>query len=328
VSRRHFITLLGGAAAVWPLAARAQQPRRIGILLTGQESDPATQGWIAVFQRRLGELGWIEGRNVRFERRWAGGNPERIRADVAEIVGLGPDVILAQNTPMVAALRKQTTTIPIVFVQVSDPVGDGFVESLARPGGNATGFTNTMASLGGKWVELLKEAAPGVSQVGYLFNRAAAPGGGAYYMEPLLTAAAALGLKAVQLELRNPDEIEKVIADFAAAGGNGLVGNSDSFITVNRDRIIAAANRHRLPTIYANPAHATSGGLLVYGADTEQQWHAATSYVDRILRGERSRDLPVQLPTKFLLVINIKTAKAIGLDIPWFLQQRADEVIE
>jgi putative ABC transport system substrate-binding protein len=311
-----------------PLAVRAQQPRQIGMLLTVQESDPATQDSIAVFQRRLRELGWVEDRTIRFERRYAGGDPQRMSANIGEIVGLRPDVILAQNTPMVAALRRQTDSIPIVFVQVSDPVGDGFVESLAHPGGNATGFTNTMSSLGGKWVELLKEAAPGVSQLGYLFNRAAAPGAGAYYLEPLLTAAAALGMKAVQLELRNADEIDSVIAGFAAAGGNGMVANSDSFITVNRNRIIAAANRLRLPTMYASAQNTNSGGLISYGPDTEQQWYAAASYVDRILHGAKPRDLPVQSPAKFILSINIKTAKAIGLDIPWFLQQRADEVIE
>jgi ABC-type uncharacterized transport system substrate-binding protein len=326
--RRDFITLLGGAAAAWPLAARAQQPRQIGMLLTVQESDAATPGRVAVFQSRLRELGWVEDRTIRFERRYAGGDPQRMSANIVEIVGLRPDVILAQNTSMVAALRRQTDSIPIVFVQVSDPVGDGFVESLAHPGGNATGFTNTMSSLGGKWVELLKEAAPGVSQLGYLFNRAAAPGAGAYYLEPLLTAAAALGMKAVQLELRNVDEIDSVIAGFAAAGGNGMVANSDSFITVNRNRIIAVANRLRLPTIYSSAQNTNSGGLISYGADIEQQWYAAASYVDRILHGAKPRDLPVQSPAKFILSINIKTAKAIGLDIPWFLQQRADEVIE
>jgi putative ABC transport system substrate-binding protein len=280
VKRREFITLLGTAAA-WPLAARAQQServRRIGILLTTQENDSATQGWLAGFQRRLGSFGWADNRNVRFEYRWAGGNPERIRTNVGEIVSLAPHVILAQNTPMVAALRKQTNSIPIVFVQVSDPVGDGFVETLAHPGGNVTGFTNTMSSLGGKWVELLREAAPGVPRVGY---RAAAPGGGAYYMDPLLSAAAALGLNAVPLELRNEGEIDTVIGDFAAAGGNGMVANSDSFITVNRDRIIATANRLRLPTIYSSAAHATSGGLLSYGADAEQQWQLCRPHSSR-----------------------------------------------
>jgi putative ABC transport system substrate-binding protein len=308
--------------------ARAQRRQRIGISLTVRETDAATRGWLVAFQHRLQELGWAADRNVTYETRWAGGDRERMRANIAEILRLAPDIILAQNTPMVAALRKQTTTIPIVFVQVSDPVGDGFVESLARPGGNATGFTNTMSSLGGKWIELLKEAAPAVSKVGYLFNRAAAPGRGAYYMEPLLTAAAALGLKAVSLELRDVSEIESVITDFAAAGGNGMVANSDSFITVNRERITAIANRLRLPTIYSSAQNADSGGLIAYGADTEQQWQGAAGYVDRILRGEKPIDLPVQQPAKFVLSINLKTAKAIGLDVPWFLQQRADEVIE
>jgi ABC-type uncharacterized transport system substrate-binding protein len=328
--RREFITLLGGAAVAWPLVARAQgdRMRRIGILLSVHETDPATQGWLAAFQQRLKELGWTDNRNVRFERRFAAGDPERMRVNAAEIVGLAPDLIVAQNTPMVAALRKQTDSIPIVFVQVSDPVGDGFVASLARPGGNVTGFTNTMSSLGGKWVELLKEAAPAVFTVGYLFNRAVAPGRGAYYMDSFLSAVAGFGLQAVELELKNDDEIDTVIADFAATGGNGMVANSDNFIAVHRDRIIAAANTHRLPTMYPSGYMTGSGGLISYGADQAQQWQAAASYVDRILRGEKPRDLPVQQPAKFVLTINLKTAKAIGLDVPWFLQQRADEVIE
>jgi len=300
VKRRRFISLFGAAAASvsLPRSVRAQQMRRVGVLMTVQESDPATQRYLATFQSRLKELGWIEDQTVRFNRRWAGGVTERMRAHIVEIAGLKPDVIVAQNTPMVAALRRETTTIPIVFVQVSDPLGDGFVQSLARPGTNATGFTNTMSSLGGKWVELLKEAAPAVSQVGYLFNRVAAPGNGEYYMEPLLTAAAALGLKAVRLELSNPGEIDRVIADFAAMGGNGLVANSDSFITVNRERINAAATRHRLPIMGAAATQTVSGGLLSYGADPAEQWQAAAGYIDRILRGEKPADLPVQQPAQ------------------------------
>jgi ABC-type uncharacterized transport system substrate-binding protein len=295
ITRREFITLLGGAAAAWPLAARAQQServRRVGILVVQAERDAQVQSNVAMFQRRLAELGWVEDRNTRFEHRYADGDPERMRTNTAEIIRLKPDVILAQNTPMVAVLRQQTTTIPIVFVSVSDPVGDGFVENLARPGGNVTGFANTMSSLGGKWVELLKEAVPGVSQVGYLFNRAVAPGGGAYYLEPLLTAAATLGVKAVQLELKDAGDIDAAIGGFAATGGNGLIGNSDAFINGNRERISAVAIRHRLPTIYANTASAHAGGLLAYGADTPRMWQAAASYVDRILRGERPNDLP------------------------------------
>jgi len=313
VRRRDFITLLGGAALTLPRVARAQQPmRRLGILMTVQENDPATHGWLTGFQRRLSELGWTEGRNVNFIRRWAGGDPERIRANIAEMAGLGPDVIVAQNTPMVAALRNQTTRAPIVFVQVSDPVGDGFVQTLARPGGNITGFTNTMSSFGGKWLELLREAVPGLTRVGFLYNRNAAPGGGAYYLEPFQSAAKAFGVEPVTLELRNADGIDAVIAGFVGAGGNGMVASSDSFITVNRDRIIATANRLRLPTIYSSAAHPHSEGLMSYGADSEQQWQAAAGYVDRILRGEKPGTLPVQQPTKFVLTINMKTAKAIG----------------
>jgi putative ABC transport system substrate-binding protein len=328
MKRREFITLVGGAAAGWPLAARAQQLRRVGILMTVQEGDKATQGWLAGFKRRLSELGWMEDVNVRFLRRWAGGDPERIRANIAEIVGLAPDVILAQNTPMVAALRKQTDGIPIVFVQVSDPVGEGFVEALAHPGGNVTGFTNTMSSLGGKWLELLRVIAPRVSRVGFLFNRAAGPGGGAYYKEPFQSAAATLGVTAIPLELRNESEIDAVITAFAGAGGDGIVAESDSFITVHRDRIITAANRNRLPAIYAATYFPVAGGLISYGSEFEPQWQGAAGYVDRILKGEKPRDLPVQLPTKFELAINLKTAKALGLTVPSALLAIADEVIE
>lgn len=325
--RRDFITLLGGATLA-PNLAHAQQMRRIGILLTAAENDPATQGWLTGFHRRLTELGWVEGRNVNFIRRWASGDPARIRANVGEMAALVPDVILAQNTPMVAAVHKQVANLPVVFVQVSDPVGDGFVGTLARPGGNITGFTNTMSSLGGKWLELLRDAVPGLTRVGFLYNRTAAPGGGAYYLEPFQSAAKVFGVDPVPLELRNADEIDAVIAGFAGAGGNGMVGNSDSFITLNRVRIIAAANRFRLPTIYSSAAYSHSGGLMSYGADTEQQWQAAAGYVDRILRGEKPGNLPVQLPAKFVLTINLKTAKTLGLDMPLLLQQRADEIIE
>jgi len=331
--RRGFLGVLGGAAA-WPVVAlthsiaRAQAARRIGMLLTVSESDRATQEWIKEFQRRLGELGWNEPRNISFTPRWAAGDPERIRANVAEIAKLGPSVIVAQNTPMVAELRKQVTSIPVVFVQVSDPVGDGFVGLLSRPGGNMTGFTNTMSSLGGKWLELLRDAVPGLSRVGFAFNRAVAPGGGAYYLEPFQAAAKALGIDAVPIELRTADEIDDVLATFAATGGNGIVTDSDAFITVNRDRIIVAANKLRLPATFATSLFTRAGGLISYGVDTQEQWQAAAGYVDRILRGEKPGDLPVQQPSKFVLTVNLKTAKAIGVDVPLFLQQRADEVVE
>ena len=327
IRRRDALALIGGAAA-WPVAARAQQMRKVTILLTRPEDDPPTQAAFVMFQQRLAELGWREGVNIRIERRSAGVDPRRIDAVVAEVVGIRPDVILAQNTPVVASLRKQTTSIPIVFVQVSDPVGDGFVESLARPGANATGFTNTMASLGSKWLELLREAAPKVSQVGFLFNRAVSPGGGTFYFGPFQEAAAAFGIKPVLLELPTPDAIDDAVAAFAAAGGNGTVADSDSFLAVHRDRIIAALNRHRLPGTFASPVYARAGALLSYGIDSQEQWAPAAGYVDRILRGENPANLAVQQPTKFEFVINRKAAKALGLTFPPSFELRATEVIE
>jgi putative ABC transport system substrate-binding protein len=327
--RRNFITLLGGAAA-WPLAARAQQPERIrlvAIMVTAQENDQATQPRVAGFQRRLAELGWAEGRNIRFERRFTGGSTESIRANVTAMVSLRPDLILAQNTPMVAALHAQTDNIPIVFVQVSDPVGAGFVKALARPGGNVTGFTNSMSSLGGKWLELSREAAPAMRRVGFLFNRAASPGGGSFYLEPLQAAAASSGLRVILLDVSSESEIEPALAGFAGPDG-GIVADSDAFITVNRDRIVGAINKHRLPAIYAQAIFAVAGGLLAYDPDTDQQWQAAAGYADRILRGEKPLDLPVQQPTKFALTVNLKTAKALGLTIPQTLLVSADDVIE
>jgi putative ABC transport system substrate-binding protein len=330
MNRRAFLTILGGGALplLWPAAGRAQQGermRQVAVMMTAQPDDDATRQRLLGFQRRLTELGWTEGRNVRFERRFTGGSPASIRANVTEIVSLRPDLILAQNTPMVAALHAQTNDLPIVFVQVSDPVGAGFVKALARPGGNVTGFTNSMSSLGGKWLELLRDAAPGMKRVGFLFNRAASPGGGSFYLEPLKAAAA--GLTVIPLEVRNESEIEPAIAGFAGSDG-GIVADSDAFIAVNRDRIVAAINKHRLPAIYAQAIFATAGGLLAYDPDTDQQWQAAAGYADRILRGEKPLDLPVQQPTKFALTINLKTAKALGLTVPQTLLVSADDVIE
>jgi putative ABC transport system substrate-binding protein len=328
LKRRDFIAVLGGAVA-WPRSARSQERlRRVGILMTVQESDSSGQGYIAAFKRRLSELGWMEDINVRFLRRWAGGDLDRIRANVAEVIGLSPEVIVAQNTPMVTALHRETRTIPVVFVQVSDPVGDGFVEALGHPGGNVTGFTNSMSSLGGKWLELLREAAPNTSRVGFLFNPATSPGGGTYYMEPFKSAAAALGVTPVSLELHSESEIDRLISGFAEAGGGGIVASSDSFLTVYREPIIATANRHRLPTIFSSTIQARAGGLLSYGAVVEPQWQAAAGYVDRILRGAKPHDLAVQQPTQFELAVNLKTAKALGLTVPQTLLVAADEVIE
>jgi putative tryptophan/tyrosine transport system substrate-binding protein len=324
--RRDFITLLGGAAAAWPLAARAQTLKRVVVVVNRPPSDPQTQTSIAAFKRRLAELGWVERRTIQLELRFT--NVDVTRAVAAEVVSLAPDVIVAQNTPTVAALRKLTTTIPIVFEGVSDPVGDGFIESLARPGGNASGFTNTMASLGGKWLELLREAAPQVKRVGLLFYRAASPGAGTFYRPPFEAAAAALSVTPVPLELHHENDIEPLIANFAASGGDGLVSESNSFLATHRGRIIAASNSHRLPAMYASAVYAQDGGLIAYGTDVTTQWVGAAGYVDRILLGAKPGDLPTQQPAKFELVINLKTAKMIGLTVPPALLATADEVIE
>ena len=237
------------------------------------------------------------------------------------------DIILAGTTPVVARLRGQSQIGPIVFVRVSDPVGSGFVDSLARPGGNITGFINIESSLGGKWLELLRDAAPRVSRVGFLYNKAVAPGGGAYYLEPFNAAAKSLGIDGVPLEVPTAAAIEPTLTKFSEAGGNGIVTDSDAFITVNRERIIAVTNRLLMPATYVTSTFTRAGGLISYGADTEQQWLAAAGYVDRILRGEKRGTLPVQQPAKFVLTINMKTAKAIGLDVPVFFQQRDAEVL-
>jgi putative ABC transport system substrate-binding protein len=326
IKRREFITLLGGAAVTWPLAVRAQQPRQIGMLLTVQESDPATQDSIAVFQRRLRELGWVEDRTIRFERRYAGGDPQRMSANIAEIVGLRPDVILAQNTPMVAALRRQTDSIPIVFVQVSDPVGAGFVETLPRPGGNATGFM-LYEYFGTKWLELLKEIAPGVKRVAFLQTSGALAGPGQF--GAMQGSAPSLGVEVRPIRIGDAGEFERVITAFAHSSDGGLiVGAGTVGLGALRHGVIELAARHRLPAIYSDLVFATEGGLLAYAPDRVDQYRRAVGYVDRILKGEKPADLPVQAPTKYELVINLKTARALGLEVPPTLLALADEVIE
>jgi putative ABC transport system substrate-binding protein len=274
------------------------------------------------------QLGWFEGRNVRVARLSANGRADRLPALIEEIATLKPEIILAQSTPVAAALHKRGLGIPVIFVQVSDPVGDGFVDSLASPGGTLTGFTNMMASLGGKWLELLRQVTPNLSRVGFLYDRTVSAGAGSFYMESFKSAAAGFGLAAVPLELERVSDIEPAIAQFATSGGNGIVANADAFNTANRDQIIASVNKHRLPTIYYNDMFPPVGGLMSYGVEIEQQWKAAAGYVDRILRGEPIRNLPVQQPTKFVLIVNLKTAKAIGLTIPESFLVLADEVIE
>jgi putative tryptophan/tyrosine transport system substrate-binding protein len=330
VKRREFITLLGGAAA-WPLAARAQQPervRRIGVLMGYPENDLEGTAFFAAFREGLDRLGWVEDRNTRFDTRWATADDAEARQRFAkELVALQPDLILSNNTPTTAALLQQTRAIPIVFATVSDPVGSGFVTSLARPGGNVTGFQTAVGSLAGKWLELLKEIAPSVSRVAFLFSRATASYAEAY-LNPFKAAAASLAVEAIAAPVRDISELESVVAAQARAPSGGLIVMPDSFTDVHRAEITSLAARYSLPAVYPRRIFAELGGLLSYGVDQFDNYRRAASYVDRILKGERPSELPVQAPIKFELVINLKAAKALGLDVPVHLQQRADEVIE
>jgi ABC-type uncharacterized transport system substrate-binding protein len=330
MERRAFISLLGGAAAAWPLAARAQQRdrvRRVGVVMAYAESDPTTQAWIAALGQGLGQAGWAVDRNLQIDYRWASGDLERIRRVANELVAVKPDVILAVTTPVTAALQRETSKIPIIFVIVSDPVGAGFVASLARPGGNITGFINIEESMGGKWLELLKEAAP-IRHAAIMFNPDTAPGGGGYFLHPFEAASQVLGIKTIPVPVRSPTEIESAIGNLAGEPGGGLVVMTDSFMFVHRKQVMMLTESHKLPVIFPSGAQAREGGLLGYGPEYPDLFRRSASYVDRILKGENPATLPVQIPTKFELVINLKAAKALGLDIPWFLQQRADEVIE
>jgi ABC-type uncharacterized transport system substrate-binding protein len=331
MKRREFIALLGGATA-WPLAARAQRverTRRIGVLMASAEADPESGPRVAVFERGLIELGWIPGRNTLIDYRWAAAEPTLMQAFAKELVDLQPDVILASTTPVVAALARETGTIPIVFVVVSDPIGSGFVKSLPRPGGNITGFINIEASLGGKWLELLKEVAPHTRIVSVLFNPDTAPHA-EYYIHPFEAAAPSFAVKPSRLPVRSVPEIEQAIFSLgrAAHANNGLIVLPDTFITVHRRAIISAAARSNLPAIYPFRYMAGDGGLISYGIDLTDLYRRAAPYVDRILKGTKPADLPVQQPTKFEFAINLKTAKSLGLEIPPTLLARADEVIE
>jgi putative ABC transport system substrate-binding protein len=324
--RREFILALGGAAA-WPLAASAQQrERRIGVLTNLAENDPEGQIRNAVFLQGLQELGWLEGRNLRVEQRWTAGDADQGRKYAAELVALAPDVILTTGSAGLVPLLQMTRTIPIVFTIVPDPVGAGFVDNLSRPGGNATGFSQFEYGLSGKWLELLKELAPGVTRAAVL-------------REPGLTAAIAqfaalqavaplLSVELVTLNLRGAGDVERSVAAFARSPADGLIVTSGPLAAVHRDLIVAAAARHKLPAVYVSRFMAAGGGLISYGPDFVDQYRLAARYVDRILKGEKPADLPVQAPTKYELVINLKTAKALGLDVPPSLLARADEVIE
>jgi putative ABC transport system substrate-binding protein len=328
VNRREFITLLGGAAA-WPLAARAQQPdriRRIGVLMGFAEGDPIAQSMVAAFRSALPKLGWTEGSSVRIELRWAGPDFDRINRLAKEMADLRPDAILGQTTPVVRALAREMPTSPIVFVTVSDPIGSGFAASLARPGGNITGFTVDDSALGGKWVELLKQIAPSTARMMLLFNPAGPPL--QFFLPSIQAAASSLNVQANVVTIHAKDEIEGSIAEQARDPGSGIVVLANAFNTTNRELIIELAARYRVPAIYFSAYCAQSGGLIGYGSDYAEQARKAAEYVDRILRGTKPADLPVQAPTKFELVINLKTAKALGLEVPDKLLALADEVIE
>jgi ABC-type uncharacterized transport system substrate-binding protein len=328
--RREFLGVLGGAAAAWPLVARAQQPermRRIGVLMGRVEGDTEGEARMVAFREQFEKLGWIEGRTVRTDIRWQTQDVESLQRLAKELVGLQPDVILSESTPPTAALLQQTRTIPIVFAVVSDPIGSGFVANLARPGGNVTGFLNIEGSLGGKWMELLKEVAPRVARVAMLYNPTTAPYA-EIYIKPFKAAADSLGIEAITAPVRDPSELETIIGPHARAPNGGLIAMPDAFMNTHRERIVLLAAHHRLPAAYAYRLNVEIGGLLSYGFDTHNNFRRAAMYVDRILKGEKAGDLPVQAQDKFELVINLKTAKALGLEVPPTLLARADEVIE
>jgi putative ABC transport system substrate-binding protein len=328
--RRELITLLEGVAAARTLTARAQQVgpvRLIGVLMGVGDSVPAAQSWLAAFKDELSKLGWREGSNLGIEVRWGAGDPEKIRSFAKELIELRPDAILGQTTPVISALAGETQAIPIVFVTVSDPIGAGFAASLAHPGGNVTGFTVDDSALGGKWVELLKEIAPRTVRVALLFNPATAVPI-QLFMPSIQAAASFAAIQANLAPVHAKDEIEDVIAAQAHNPGGGLIVIPDVFNVANRELIIALAARYGLPAIYNATLFVQSGGLIAYGADFAEHLRQAARYIDRILNGAKTADLPVQNPTKFELVINLKTAKALGLDVPAQLLVRADEVVE
>jgi putative ABC transport system substrate-binding protein len=328
--RRDFIALAGGAAALAPLAVLAQQPdrmRRIGVLMGAAADDAESQSRIAVFAQGLAQLGWVDGRNVRIDTRWATTNPDDIRRHAAELAGLAPDVILAgTGTATVAPLLQATRIVPIVFAVVIDPVGAGFVASLAQPGGNATGFTLFEYGMSGKWLELLKEIAPRITRAAVLRDSAIASGIGQFGAVQAVAPSLAVDLSPI--DVRDVGEIERAVTAFARSANGGLIVTASALASRHRDLIITLAARHKLPAVYGGRWFVTDGGLLSYGPDYVDQFRRAAGYVDRILKGEKPADMPVQAPTRYELVINLKTAKALGLDMPANLLARASEVIE
>jgi putative ABC transport system substrate-binding protein len=327
--RRDFITLLGGAAAAWPLAARAQQGdrvRRIGVLMGRDENDPLAKARISAFTQTLADLGWTDGRNVRMDLRWAGDDINRIRAFARELVDPQPDIIMTDSTPTTLALQRETRTIPIVFANVADPVASGIVERLDRPSGNITGFAIFEPTLGGKWLELLSEVAPGLKRAAIMFNPNTSPASA--HMPSLETAARSLKVVPIIAPVHSDVEIETAIVTLGREPGGGLVVMPDVFMTAHRAPIILAVARNNVPAVYTLSFFARDGGLLSYGPDQIDSYRRAASYVNRLLRGEKPVDLPVQFPTTYEMIVNLKTAKALGLTLPQSIMLQADEVIE
>jgi putative tryptophan/tyrosine transport system substrate-binding protein len=330
--RREFIALLGSAAAAWPLAARAQPAgglRRIGVLLGGTEGDSQAVAGLATVKKALAELGWTDGRNIQLDYRWGGADVARTQAVAKELIALKPDLILSQTTPATAALQRQTRTIPIVFVVVSDPVGSGFVASFPRPGGNITGFVNIEGSVSGKWIEVLKDIVPGVNRATLLYNPDTATYF-SYYLQPFEAAARSNAIEPIAAPVRATEDIERVVTGLGNRTDAGLVVMPDIFLQTarNRDLILSLAARTRVPTIYPYRYIVAAGGLISYGVDNADLWRRSAAYIDRILRGAKPADLPVQLPTKFELAVNLKTAAALGLNMSREFLLLADEVIE
>jgi putative ABC transport system substrate-binding protein len=327
--RREFITLLGGAAAVWPLVARAQQPermRRVGVLIAIAENDPQAPPRVAAIKNGLRERGWIDGRNVRLDFRFSGEDAENLRVIASELVGLNTDAIFVGNTTALAAVHRETRTIPIVFAQVDDPVRGGFVASLARPGGNVTGFALFEETIAVKWLELVKQIAPSVARVAIIYDPANPSWSG--YLRTIEAGAPSFGVQVLGSAVRDADELQRAIDSFAGEPNGGLIVLAGPVTATYREQIIGLAVRHRLPAVYPYRYFVTAGGLASYGADNIDLYRRAMSYVDRILKGEKPAELPVQTPTKYELVINLKTAKVLGLDLPISLLARTDEVIE
>lgn len=327
--RRDFIKGVAGSAITWPLAARAQQSnrmRRVGLLMGYPEGDAEGQANLAAFRRGLEELGWVEGRNIQIDVRWGGADPEKARTLAKELISMTPDVIVSNTNLMMAILQKETHAIPIVFVYVGDPVGSGYVTNLARPGGNATGFSALDTAIGGKWLELLKEIAPNVSRVAVILHPETPPNVG--FLRAAEAAAPSFGVKVIALGVHSAAEIEGPVTQFAATSGGGLIIAPHAVTLAYRKLIIGLAARYRLPAVYGFRVFAASGGLLSYGTRPADQFRRGASYVDRILKGEKPGELPVQNPTEYELVINLKTARALDLDVPPLLQQRADELLE